>query len=97
MDAHVQECTEVCGVISSLAGQRWSSRRCCWGRNEKAAVGRQRLIIFYLFLFTKIFSYVLTFLSAVLVLDIAYCNSKMWTSQYSFHLSNLSIQVIFHR
>ena len=43
MDAHVQECAEVCGVISSLAGRRWSSRRCCWGRNEKAAVGRQRL------------------------------------------------------
>ena len=45
MDAHVQECAEVCGVISSLAGRRRSSRRCCWGRNEKAAVGRQRLFL----------------------------------------------------
>ena len=46
MDAHVQECAEVCGVNSSLAGRRRSSRRCCWGRNEKAAVGRQRLFLF---------------------------------------------------
>ena len=45
MDAHVQECTEVCGVIKLVTARRLGSRRCCWGRNEKAAVGRQRLFL----------------------------------------------------